>query len=101
MALNSFDGSSDAQSGDSTGDEAAYHDGYARVIRELTWARSRGFVPTERQLVLALTEANRVYSTVRGGKFVGGRRPEWLRGRADALRSLLRDGISTIPSDDD
>jgi hypothetical protein len=101
MARNSFDGSSAAQSDDTTGDEAAYRDGYTRVIRELTWARSRGFVPTERQLVLALTEANRVYSTVRGGKFVGGRRPEWLRGRADALRSLLRDGISAIASDEE
>lgn len=100
MAQNSFDGLPAARPGDSTSDEVAYRDGYSRVMRELTWARSRGFVPTERELVLALTQANRVYGTVRGGKFVGGRRPEWLLGRADALRALLREGISTNSSDD-
>lgn len=105
MTQNSFDGFSaawpDPSTGDSTSDEVAYRDGYSRVMRELTWARSRGFVPSERELVLALTQATRVYSTVRGGKFVGGRRPEWLRGRADALRTVLRDGISAGPSDDE
>ncbi len=101
MAQNSFDGLPAARLDDFTSDEVAYRDGYARVMRELMWARSRGFVPTERQLVLALTQANRVYAAVRGGKFVGGRRPEWLRGRADALRTVLRDGISaTDPFDD-
>lgn len=100
MAQNSFDGLPVTRLDDFTSDEVAYRDGYARVMREVMWARSRGFVPTERQLVLALTQATRVYAAVRGGKFVGGRRPEWLRGRADALRTALRDGISTNPSDD-
>lgn len=100
MAQNSFDGLPVTRLDDFTSDEVAYRDGYARVMREVMWARSRGFVPTERQLVLALTQATRVYAAVRGGKFVGGRRPEWLRGRADALRTVLRDGISTTPSDD-
>lgn len=101
MARNDFDALSTAQPGDSTSDEIAYQDGYTRVVRELTWARSQGFVPTERQLVLALTQATRVYGTVRGGKFIGGRRPEWLRGRADALRALLRGGISVSPREGD
>ncbi len=100
MAQNSFDGLPVTRLDDFSSDEVAYRDGYARVIRELMWARSRGFVPTERQLVLALTQANRVYGAVRGGKFVGGRHPEWLRGRADALRTVLRDGIPANPSDD-
>ena len=81
-------------------DAVAYRDGYTRVMREMSWARSHGFVPTERQLVLALTQAVKVYSTVRGGKSIGGRRPEWLRGRADALRALLHNGVGAIPRDE-
>ncbi len=100
MALNSFDGLAAAHPDDAADDEVAYHDGYTRLMRELTWARSHGFVPSERQLVLALTQATRVYSAVRGGKFIGGRHPEWLRGRADALRALLREGVSTKPTEE-
>lgn len=79
------------------GDTAAYRDGYARVMREIGWARAHGFVPSERELVLALNQAGRVYTTVRGGKFVGGRRPEWVHGRMDALRALLRNGVGAEP----
>jgi hypothetical protein len=80
------------------GDTAAYRDGYARVMREIGWARAHGFVPTERELVLALNHAGRVYATVRGGKFVGGQRPEWVHGRMDALRALLRNGVGALPA---
>jgi hypothetical protein len=68
-------------------DVDAYAAGYRRVMSEITWVRSRGWMPTERQ---PLMQIMRVYSAARGGKFVGGQRPEWLHGRADALRDLLR-----------
>lgn len=83
----------------SAGDVSAYRDGYARVSRELAWARAQGFVPSERQLVLALTHTLKVYGAVRGGKSIGGRRPEWLRGRADALRALLRGEMPSESAD--
>lgn len=83
---------------DDTDDERAYRDGYARAIRELGWAQQYGWVLTERQIVLAITQTMKVYSAVRGGKFVSGRHPEWLHGRADALRAALR-GDSLGPDD--
>ncbi len=76
-------------------DESAYRDGYARIMREVAWIREHGYMPTERQLVLALMQAVKVYDTVRGGRSIGGRHPEWLRGRADALHALVRSGVST------
>src|SRR5262249_12341866 len=79
---------------------AAYRDGYQRAMRELAWARTHGFVPTERQIVRALAQALKVYQVVHGGKSIAGRRPEWLRGRADALRTLLREGAITLPAPD-
>ena len=84
----------------SESDDAAYRDGYTRVMREMAWAREHGFVPTERQIVLALTQAMKVYGAARGGKFVGGRRPEWLHGRAEALRTLLRNGVGAASMPD-
>jgi hypothetical protein len=81
------------------GDAVAYRDGYARVMREISWARARGWVPTERQLVLALSQAGKVYATVRGGRSIGGRPPEWVHGRMDALRALLRNGIGALPQE--
>jgi len=75
-----------------------YAEGYNRAARELAWARAHGFVPTERQLVRAATQAMRVYEVVQGGKAVAGRHPEWLRGRADALRDLLRQGAGSVPA---
>ncbi|HEV2456867.1 MAG TPA: hypothetical protein VGS80_00760 [Ktedonobacterales bacterium] len=81
------------------GDETAYREGYARVMREMSWARAHGFEPSEREIVLALMQAMKVYGTVRGGKSIGGRRPEWLHGRADALRALLRNGVGAMPTD--
>jgi hypothetical protein len=78
----------------------AYTDGYNRALRELAWARAHGFAPTERQLVGAATQAMKVYEVVHGGKAVGGRHPEWLRGRADALRDLLRQGVGAVPRDE-
>lgn len=81
------------------GDDAAYRDGYSRVMREIAWARRRGWLPTEREIVLALSQALKVYSAVRGGKSIGGRPPEWLRGRADGLRELLRQGVGALPDD--
>ncbi len=80
-------------------DEAAYRDGYDRVIRELRWVRSRGWTPTERQITVALMQAARVYAAARGGRSVAGQRPEWLRGRVDALRMLVRRGEEMLPSD--
>lgn len=80
-------------------DDDAYQDGYRRVMRELAWARRHGWMPSEREIVMALTQAMRVYATVRGGKSIGGRPPEWLRGRADALRTLLREGVGLFPDD--
>jgi len=75
-------------------DESAYRNGYARILREVAWIREHGHMPTERQLVLALMQAVKVYDTVRGGRSIGGRHPEWLRGRADALRALVRSGAA-------
>jgi hypothetical protein len=76
------------------GDTPAYKEGYARALREFAWVREHGFVPTERDIVLALMQAMKIYVAVRGGKSIGGREPEWLHGRADALRTLLsRDGM--------
>jgi|GEM_PF-2058901 hypothetical protein len=80
-------------------DLLAYREGYTRVMREFAWAREHGFVPSERQIVLALTQAMKVYDAVRGGKSIAGRQPEWLHGRADALRTLLRNGIGGTPAD--
>ena len=78
-------------------DELAYREGYRRAMRELAWARSQGFVPTERQLVLALAQAQRVYEVAHHGKAIAGRHPEWLRGRADALRELIKRGVAALP----
>jgi hypothetical protein len=78
-------------------DEAAYQDGYQRMLRAATWGRERGFVPTQRQLTVALMRTMRVYAAVRGGKVIAGQRPEWLRGQAEALRELLRQGIGAQP----
>lgn len=72
---------------------AAYQTGFTRTIREMEWVQAQGWSPTERQVVQALMQAMRVYGAVRGGKPIGGRHPAWLRGRADALRSLLHQGI--------
>jgi hypothetical protein len=80
-------------------DDAAYREGYDRVIRELRWVRSRGWMPTERQITVALMQTARVYAAARGGRSVGGQRPEWLRGRVDALRTLLRRGAEMLPPD--
>jgi hypothetical protein len=82
------DGSHDVA--DLESDEAAYQAGYQRTMREYRWARAHGWLPTERQLVVALAQSHRVYSAARGGKPIGGPRPDWLRGRADALRELLQ-----------
>jgi hypothetical protein len=71
------------------GESLAYKEGYARVLREFAWACEHGFAPTERHIVLALMQAMKIYVAVRGGKSIGGREPEWLHGRADALRTLL------------
>ena len=87
------DGGSPAQKSDGT----AYRDGYQHAMRELSWARTRGFVPTERQLVRALMQALKVYHVVSGGKSIAGRHPDWLRGRADALRTLLRQNVGAMP----
>jgi hypothetical protein len=81
------------------GDEVAYRAGYLRTLREMEWGRMQGWVPTERQLVLALTQAMRVYTAVRSGKPIGGQRPAWLHGRADALRELLRQGAGLQPEE--
>lgn len=81
-------------------DDAAYLAGYQSVMRELTWASRRGWQPTERDLALAILRAQRVYTTARAGIFVGGQRPEWLHGRADALRALLRQGVGALPAGD-
>ncbi|MBF6589637.1 MAG: hypothetical protein IVW57_03780 [Ktedonobacterales bacterium] len=75
-------------------DAEAYHSGYTRTLREYQWAQSHGWTPTERQFVVSLSQTMRVYSAARGGKPIGGPRPDWLRGRADALRELLRQSAS-------
>jgi hypothetical protein len=85
---------------DVDGDDAAYHDGYTRVMRELQWVRSRGWMPTERQITVALMQTARVYAAARRGRSVGGQHPEWLRGRVDALRTLLREGVGLFPEDE-
>lgn len=68
---------------------AAYRNGMYQTLREVQWARARGWQPTERQIVDALMQTMRVYGTVQGGKPIGGRHPAWLRGRVEALRLLL------------
>ncbi|HEX8732086.1 MAG TPA: hypothetical protein VF725_08495 [Ktedonobacterales bacterium] len=81
-------------------ESAEYYAGFTGVIRELSGARARGFEPTERQLILALTHAARVYASARSGKPIGGRSPDWLRGRLDGLReSLRRDALSRTQAD--
>lgn len=74
-----------------------YYAGYMGVARELSRAMARGFRPTERQLALGMTQAARIYSAAQGGKPVGGRSPEWLRGRVDGLRALIRKGVAARP----
>lgn len=77
----------------------AYRAGFTRTLREMEWAQAQGWNPTERQIVSALMQAMRVYTAVRSGKPIGGRHPAWLRGRADALRSLLHNGSGLDPAD--
>lgn len=72
-------------------DEAAYHMGFALARREFAWVVAHGYAPTERQIVQALTQTMRVYAAASNGKYVSGQRPDWLRGRADALRQILRE----------
>lgn len=79
-------------------DSDAYQAGYVRTLREMEIGQSLGWSPTERQLVVALSRAVRVYSTARHGKPIGGQHPEWLRGRADALRALLQQGVGFEPT---
>jgi hypothetical protein len=79
------------------GTSADYRAGFDTVMREFAWSRSRGYMPTERQLVLAVTHAARIYTAARGGKPLSGRSPDWLRGRVDALRALIRRRIATTP----
>ena len=74
-----------------------YYAGFTSVLRELSGAQARGFTPTERQLVLAITHSARIYTFARGGKPVAGRSPDWLRGRVDGLRSALRRGDTPRP----
>ena len=78
-------------------DEAAYHAGYQHIMRMAAWARDAGWVPTQRQLTVALTRTMRVYATVRHGKVIAGQRPEWLRGEVDALRELVHQGVGATP----
>lgn len=82
---------------DRTDSGDAYAEGYRRAARELAWVRAHGWRLTERQLTVALMQAVRVYAAARGGKFVGGQHPEWLHGRADALRDALRDDKAAGP----
>ena len=98
MADGDFDGA--LRTFESASDDAAYRDGYERVIREMAWARRHGWMPTERQLVMAVSQAMSVYTSARRGKFIGGQRPEWLHGRADALRALLHAGAGMFPDDE-
>jgi len=77
-----------------------YYAGFTSVIRELARARTRGFEPSERELVLAVTHSARIYTSARGGKPIGGRSPDWLRGRVDGLRSQLRRGAGSHPAAD-
>jgi hypothetical protein len=78
-------------------ESSEYYAGFTSVLRELADAQARGFQPTERQLVLAVTHSARIYTSARGGKPIGGRSPDWLRGRVDGLRSLLRRGSAARP----
>jgi hypothetical protein len=80
-------------------DEDAYRAGYDRTLRELRLGRAMGWSPTERQIVVALTRTLRIYASARRGKPVGGQHPDWLRGRADALRTLLRQGVGSLPEE--
>ncbi len=82
-----------------TSDEAAYHMGFALAMREFSWVVAHGYKPTERQIVQALTQTMRVYTAASSGKYVSGQRPDWLRGRADALRQIIRQR-ATPPSPD-
>ncbi|HET9109436.1 MAG TPA: hypothetical protein VFN78_01300 [Ktedonobacterales bacterium] len=74
-----------------------YYAGFTSVLRELSGAQARGFTLTERQLVLAITQSARIYTCARSGKPIGGRSPDWLRGRVDGLRSALRRGDAPRP----
>lgn len=89
MGLDPF-GESGHEMGELESDAEAYQSGFQRTMREYEWVRAHGWTPTERQLVVSLAQAQRVFSAARGGKPIGGPRPDWLRGRADALRELLR-----------
>ncbi len=80
-------------------DEAAYRAGYARMLREVELGRAMGWKPTERQLVVALARTARIYASARRGKPVGGQRADWLKGRAEALRALLREGAGALAED--
>jgi hypothetical protein len=75
---------------DDGADSPDYYAGFTSVLQELSDAQARGFTPTERQLVLAITHSARIYTFARSGKPVGGRSPDWLRGRVDGLRSALK-----------
>ena len=77
--------------------ESAFRIGYNRTLREFAWALARGYSPTERQLVVALTQTMRVYTAARVGKHIGGQSADTLRGRADALRMLIRQGAAARP----
>lgn len=76
---------------------AEYRAGFATIMRDYAWGASRGYSPTERQLVVAVTHAARIYTAARGGKPISGRSPDWLRGRVDALRALIRKGVAAEP----
>ncbi len=82
-----------------TPDEVAYHMGFALAVREFAWVVAHGYAPTERQIVRALTQTMRVYTAASSGKYVSGQRPEWLRGRADALRQIIRQSNETSGAD--
>lgn len=81
-------------------DEEAYQAGYARMMREVEMGRAMGWRPTERQLVVGLARTARIYASARRGIPVGGQRPDWLKGRADALRTLLRQGVGSVPENE-
>ena len=80
-------------------DEASYRAGYRQVFTELELARHFGRMPTERQLVRGMMRLMRVYATARGGKFVSGQKPDWLLGRADALRKVLASRLWSEPTE--
>lgn len=89
-------GGLDGEIADAEG-SADYRAGFNTIMRDYAWGASRGYSPTERQLVLAVTHAARIYTAARGGKPVSGRSPEWLHGRVDALRTLIRQGVAAEP----